>query len=157
MDAPHARTIERPGPLRELDSFDAPDYTDAYEISIVAVERRSAEQWVRAIFEGAPRWLRRFMVFGWRFGLLIRLTPAPARVLGWDIVEATDKWIVLESRSPFLTAHLITAVGDTTVIQSTSVRYERRAAALAWRPTVVLHRRILPYLVRHAVAHAPPR
>ncbi|HEY1828248.1 MAG TPA: hypothetical protein VGF87_09510 [Acidimicrobiales bacterium] len=157
MDAPQARTIERPEPMQALDTFETPDYTDAYEISIVAVEQRTAEQWVRAIFEDAPRWLVRFMMFGWRFGLLIRLTPAPEKVLGWDIVDATDKWIVLESRSPFLATHLITAVGDTTVIQSTSVRYDRRGAAVGWRPTVLLHRRILPYLVRHAVAQAPPR
>jgi hypothetical protein len=38
--------------------------------------------------------------------------------------------------------------------QSTLVRYDRPIAAVIWPPVSIIHRQIVPRLLRHAAAHA---
>lgn len=144
-----------PEAIREVDTLVDPDYTDAFQVSIVGVDARSPEQWARSTFEGAPMAVRWFLLAGWRMVLGLRLgpRPSPEHVLGWTILGRGAHWAMLELRSPLLTAHLVFWVDDARVVQSTFVRYERRVAAFVWPPVSIIHRRAIPYLLRHAVSH----
>ena len=65
------------------------DYTDSFEAPIATANDRTPEQWARAVFEHAPRPVRRLLVSGFRYGLGLRLgpRPSPEHVLGWEIVQ----------------------------------------------------------------------
>lgn len=103
----------------------------------------TAEQWARAVFEGAPPLLRRFIVFGWRHVLGLRLQPATAsdQVLGWAI-EATDSGpdtVTLAAESRLLRAENVVAVDETVVVWVTVVHYESRVARPLWAVASAVH------------------
>lgn len=127
-----------------------PDYAAAFEIT--GADGRSPEQWARAVWEGAPRGLRLLLVAGWTAGLGIRLGPrtTPVHVLGWPIVAAPEGTVVLEGRSPILTARNVVEVLDGCVRWTTFVRYERGLARAVWPVATVVHERVMPYLLRNA-------
>jgi Protein of unknown function (DUF2867) len=128
-------------------------YTDSFTEELSLGDRRSPEQCARAIFEGAPPALRWFMLVGFRFGLGLRLGPRPSseHVLGWSIVERGSNSVTVEARSWCLTSRLVFATGESRLSQSTYVRYDRPIARVIWPPVAVIHRRIVPRLVKHAV------
>jgi hypothetical protein len=132
------------------------DYTDSFEASVAAADHRTAEQWARAVFEGAPRPVRWFLVTGFRYGLGLRfaLRPPSEHVLGWAIIDRKPDSLTLESRSWFLTSRLVFEADAARVTQSTFVRYDKRIAAIIWPPVAILHRQIVPRLLRHAAARA---
>lgn len=144
-----------PGMILAVDTLHNPDYTDAHEASIVGVAARSPEQWARSTFEGAPLAVRWFLLVGWRTVLGLRLEPrsSPDRVLGWKIVDRGPNWVTLELCSGFLSAHLVFWADDSRVVQSTFVRYDRRMGAIVWPPVSIIHRRLLPYVLKRAVSH----
>ena len=129
-------------------------YSDSFEAELAPGDGRSPEQLTRAVFEGAPRPVRWFLLAGWRMVLCLRLgrRRSPAHVLGWAIDERALDSITLGARSWFLTARLVLRVDPSRVTQSTSVRYERPIAAAIWRPVSMLHRQIVPRLLRRAAA-----
>ena len=60
------------------------DYDDSFEASVAAANERTPEQWARAVFEDAPRFVRWFLLVGFRYGLNLwarRFALAPARRL----------------------------------------------------------------------------
>jgi hypothetical protein len=133
------------------------DYSDCFEAPITTADVRTPEQWARAVFEDAPRPVGCLLVIGFRYGLGLRFGPrtSPEHVLGWEIVDRQPDSITIESRSWFLTSRLVFRTEDSRVTQSTLVRYDKRAAALIWPPVSILHRQIVPRLLRHAAARAP--
>jgi hypothetical protein len=136
-------------------SVDNYDYTDSFEAEDARGDDRSPEQWARAVFEGAPTPMRWFLVAGFRFGLGLRFGPrrSPQHVLGWAIVERGTSSLTLEARSWLLTSRLVFQTEGSRLTQSTLVRYDRPIAAVIWPPVSILHRQIVPYLMRHAAAH----
>jgi hypothetical protein len=108
------------------------------------------------VFEDAPRLLRSFMVSGWIVGLGLRLGPRGSRsyVLGWSIVSNTPEVIVLGVGSFMITARLVVRVAESTVVHATFVRYERRPAKVIWPVAAVIHRRVIPFLLRNAAGRA---
>ncbi len=144
------------------------DYASAFALTLAVSPGRStpstrtaprtAEQWARAVFEGAPAALRWFIVFGWRFVLGLRLDPDSAadRVLGWT-VEATASapdTVTLAAASRFLRAENIVAVDEEVVVWVTVVRYESRAARPLWAVAAAIHHRTIPFLLGHAARAA---
>src|SRR2546423_4526826 len=75
-----------------LASSDVPaqeaDFACGYAIDVSADDDRSSEQWARSAWEGASAPMRRFIVFGWRYVLRLRLGPKHSadHILGWRIV-----------------------------------------------------------------------
>jgi hypothetical protein len=144
-----------PEGILTLGTLGDPSYTYACEITASATDSRSAEQWARAVFEGAPRLLRWFIVAGWIGGLGLRLGPrrSPAHVLGWKIVSRTPTTIVLGVESFVLSARLVVQVGDSQIVHATFVRYRRRPARILWAAAAPIHRRVVPYLLGRAARH----
>ena len=129
-----------------------PDYTAAFELVLPQPTTRSPEDWARAVFEGAPMALRRFIRAGWRFPLGFQLGPpgSPAHVLGSRIISADRTMIVLEQRSSLMTAHNIVFVERTRIVWTTLVRYQHPLARPLWSVSTALHHRILPRLLTRA-------
>jgi hypothetical protein len=157
--------VRSPGSIRArrvevtegLDNLVTPDYASAFEAKITPTDTRSPEQWVRAIFEDAPRALQWFVVAGWKYGLGFRLgpRPSPSHVLGWTILTATPEAITLEALSPLVTAHKVLRIESTRVVMTTFVRYERRPARTIWSAAAPVHHRTEPYLLGHAASRPP--
>lgn len=139
--------------VRAIDPLTDPDYTDAFEADTSSAKPRSPEQWARATFEDAPAAMRWFLRASWRAGLGLRLGPrhSPDHVLGWRILDRATTSVTLELRSWFLYCHLVFWLDATTLVFSTSIRYERTIGDIIWPPASILHRRIVPYVLKHAV------
>jgi len=153
----HPVDVRRIVPVKEPDVTGfRPDYTDAFEVSPPSPDRRSAEQWSRAVFEGAPRPVRWFLLTGWRGVLGLR--PGPQRtsghVLGWRIVSHRPDKVVLEMKSPIMTAGLVVRVSELKVQLSTNVLYAGRMGRPLWTIVGPIHRQALPYLLRRAASSA---
>jgi hypothetical protein len=127
-------------------------YASAFALALVgAAEPRPAEQWARAVFEGAPRLLRGFVLFGWRSFLRLRLQPLEAadQVLGWRLERhaAGPDTVTLAAASPLLRAENVVAADGTIVLWVTVVHFEGRAGRLLWTVASALHHVIIPYLL----------
>ncbi len=128
------------------------DSVVAFSIDVSHGDDRSAEQWARAAFEGAPTGLRWLMVAGWRLALGLRLGPLGSadHILGWSIAGRNQDETVLESRSSFVSAQNVFRREGTRLVWSTVVHYDRPIAKLIWPPVALLHCRIAPYTLRRA-------
>jgi hypothetical protein len=146
------RLAEVPEELVHASSLPDPAYKDAFAIDLASAAP-SAEGWARSVFEGAPVAVRWFMVVGWRFGLGLRLGPrTPEYVLGWRITGRDANSLTLEQKSWLLTAQLVCWTGNQGSMQATFVRYDSPAARWLWPTASLLHRRIVPYLLRRAAS-----
>jgi hypothetical protein len=131
------------------------DYEVAFAIDRPEGPRLSAEQWARAVFEGAPRAMRWFLIVGWTV-ITCRLKPrrSPIRVLGWHIEDVTPDTVVLVARAWVgLVSRLVVSVDVDKVTVASFVRYTGPVAQVAravWAGTVPLHERILPALLTSA-------
>jgi hypothetical protein len=153
-------TVARSGPAVSRFSAES-DYEVAFAISCSNGPRLSAEQWIRAIFEGAPRGMRWFLIVGWT-AITCRLKPrrSPTRVLGWHIEDVTQNELVLVARAWVgLVSRLVVAVDVDTVRLASFVRFTGPVAAVArmvWAGTTPLHERILPSLLTSAARRNQP-
>jgi hypothetical protein len=133
---------------------DRSDYTDAFEVSRPSPDMRSAEEWSRDVFEGAPRAVRWFLLAGWRVVLGLRPSPgwSADHVLGWRIVDHGRQRIGLERKSPIMTAGLVLRLSDSKAVLSTNVDYAGRMARLLWTFVGPIHRQAIPYLLKRAAS-----
>ncbi len=131
------------------------EYASAFALALDgAATPRRAEQWARAVFEGAPPLLRGVVLFGWRFFLRLRLQPLDAtdQVLGWRLQRgpAGADTVTLAAASPLLRAENIVAVDGSVVLWLTVVDFEGRTGRLLWTLASPLHHVVIPSLLRRA-------
>lgn len=142
-----------PGPVRALSSLPRPDYVDLFTLA-TNVEA-APEQWARAMFGSVPS---AGEVFIWRglLGLRLARDRPPATVAGWRITGRGPDWIRLEAASWFMTGNLLvqTAAGQVSLV--TFVHYDRPLGRLWWPPLSVIHRRLVPGVLRHAAGRLAP-
>lgn len=137
--------------LRALSRFPHTDYADTFEIAVTPV-RRTAEQWARAVFEGAPARLRMFVTFGWRV-LGVQLAPprVAGHVQGWRIVKNSPGAVVLQARSlAGLTARLVLQTDGSMLRFATFVRCDGLFGRAVWFGVAPLHRLIVSRLLGDA-------
>ena len=147
---------EVPEAIRSLDTLTSPDYADLFTAAASQATDWPAEQWARAVFEGAPAPMRLLIPFVHRvvLGLRLESRPSPDHLLGWRIAHREDSWVRMETGSWFMTPHLVLKVDEGRLSVATFIRYDRRLAALVWPPVSILHRRVGLVLLRH-VLRAP--
>jgi hypothetical protein len=143
---------EIPGSVRALSSLPDPDYADLFTLSTET--QATPEQWARAMFGDVPHGAELLI---WRGLLGLRLTRgrSPAAVAGWRIGGRGENWIRLEAASAFLTANLLVHTADERVSLGTFLRYDRCLGRGVWPPLSVIHRRLVPGVLRRAAAHSP--
>jgi hypothetical protein len=149
---PQTRSINADASLEALSELTGADYRYACQLTTHGDHVRTAEDWARAVFEGAPSAVRGFVVAGWVVGLRLQLgpRPSPSYVLGWSILSNTPETVVLATESPLLTARLVVQVQPQAVVHATFVGYKRRLARVFWAVAAPIHRLTIPYLLRHA-------
>jgi hypothetical protein len=134
-------------------------YQVAFGVAISDSRSRSAEEWIRATFEDAPRRWRWFLVFGWT-AITCRLRPgrSPSRVLGWQVEQSTPNVAVIAVRAWVgLTSRIVTLVEADRVTLSSFVEFSGPTAPVArvvWAMTIPLHERVLPHLLTAAARRA---
>ena len=130
------------------------DYTDLFSLRTDTVA--SPEQWARAMFGDVPSRGERFI---WRglLGLRLARGRSPATVAGWRIAERGADWIRLEAASWFLTGNLVVRAADGQVSLRTLLRYDRPVGRLWWPPLAVVHRSLVPGVLRAAAGRVQRR
>jgi hypothetical protein len=130
-------------------------YSSAFATTPVDGDRRTAEQWGRAMFEGAPLVVRWAVQLGWRFVMGFRLGPrfSPGHVLGWTVESTAPDALVLGVSSPRATARKVVRVEPAGVTATTFVRFDRPSGRVVWAAITPVHHVMEPYFLRHAAAH----
>ena len=93
-----------------------------------------AEAWARAAFEQGSRRDVDSKQLAWRRLLQLRLGPfdAPDRVAGWDIIDNTDRRLVLGAESWHLTARLVFESDESGGGVTTRVTYKNLLGQAVW-------------------------
>ena len=141
---------DMPPSIRSLITVDRPDYTDVFVVSTGSEPDRSPEEWARAAVEAtglAGQFLWRVVL-----GLRLKLGPSPDHVGGWGVSGRGDNWLRLEARSWFLTAQIIVRLSDGEVAVGTVLQHDRFVGGLIWPPMSIVHRQVMPRLLRQAFA-----
>jgi hypothetical protein len=151
--SPRAHRVVVPESARPIST---PDYASAFALTIPDADPHTAEQWARTTFEGAPKALRWFLLFGWTTVLRLRLgpRPSPEHVLGWTITAAAPGTVTLEVSSALITARKVIDVGPTQVTMTTVVHYERPLGRLVWSSLAPVHHLTEPLLLTRAGRNA---
>ncbi|MBY8871770.1 hypothetical protein K7640_07935 [Micromonospora sp. PLK6-60] len=142
--------VERlPASVRTLSTLSRIDYADYFVLPTDAAA--TAERWARAMFGDKPDAIELFL---WRglLGLRLRRTGSADTVAGWQIGERADDCVRLEATSWFLAANLVVQATGDSVALGTFLRYDRWLAHLVWSPLSVLHRQLVPGLLRKAAS-----
>jgi hypothetical protein len=115
-------------------------YREAFAISTDA--HRRPEDWARLMLEGAQPRKRRAMLRTWALlGVKLADLTADGQVLGWTVRHSDDDVVVLEVTARIgLTARLVLATNERTLVQAMVVRYDRRLGRLTWLAVAPLHR-----------------
>lgn len=137
--------------VRALSRFPHIDYADTFEAGTGGVAR-SAEQWARAMFEGAPVGTRTFLVRTWPlFGVRLGPLRTAEHVLGWRIVKNTPDFVVLQLRSAAgVTIRLVVQAGRDSVLAGTFVRCEGLPSRVLWFAVAPIHRLVMSRLLGEA-------
>jgi hypothetical protein len=126
-----------------------PDYVDCVAVAN-SVTDRSPEEWARATVEDVSPW-GRFIAWRVLCGLRLESRSSPEHIAGWKIADRGDNWIRLEAASWFMTAQIVFLVGEARVSLLTFVRYDHPVGALVWPAVSIIHRRVLPDVLRGGV------
>jgi hypothetical protein len=128
------------------------DHRDAVAVAVAAADHRTPEQWLRSTFEDAPLPLRGAIRVGWRFGLLLQLTPgrSPTTVLGWRVVASDADAVRVDAQSVLMTARLVLRLAEGAAVLTTNVCFSRPLARPIWTMALPVHRLLVPYLLGRA-------
>jgi hypothetical protein len=138
-----------PEGIRSLGAMDSPDYVDLSTVTVGATDR-SPEEWARALLEVTPT--GRSAPVLWRaLGLRLGPSNSPDYVQGWKIPDRGDDWVRIQAASWFMTAHAVVQFDDGRLSVALFVRYDQPIAAFVWPPVSVMHRRVMPVLLRQTL------
>lgn len=139
-----------------LSGAEAPDYRDAFEVSLDKPDARTAEQWARAALEHAPTAVRWVVLIAHRGVLRLRLGPmsSPEYVLGWKIPACQPDKIELATDGPVMRGLIVGyRISPTTTQIETLLYFHRRPLGRAiWAVVGPVHRRVAPLLLRRAAS-----
>ena len=128
----------------------AGDYAAGWALAPVDAARGPGD-WARDTFEGAPGVVRTVLLWGWRWGLGLRLDPGNrSTVLGWRITRRTADGVTVSAASRLLTASNEVIVEGSSVTWTTRVTCRNRGGAVLWRLAAPLHEALLPRLLTEA-------
>jgi hypothetical protein len=135
------------------------DYEDAFRIDTPAQE--SPEAWMRAIIEGAPRWLRLPWINLLGRGILhAQIGPmhAPGYVLGWKVLlDRPNVFVVGLDGADGFRARLITLTPPDRVVFATQIQSGSLLMRTFWPAIRPGHRCFAPFLLNRAGVHITDR
>lgn len=129
------------------------DYEDAFLLDIGSADHWTAEQWARAVLEGAPTKIRRGLRRAWTL-LGLRLEPAASAipaVLGWRIHRRTPEMVLLGADSRFgMSGQLLVMVDGQSLVFATFAQQTNPLLRAIWIKIIPRHVRIVSYLLHRA-------
>ncbi len=134
------------------------DYQSAFSVNTDPADRRSAEQWARAMYESPPTAERLIVWYGWKT-LTARLGPYPStdHILGYRIqanerayIRFSVEWVL------GLACDLVLHLGPEAAVLATFVELKRPAAKIVWPMAVPVHERIVPRWLSRAARTEKP-
>jgi hypothetical protein len=154
-----ARRVDVPEHILTSDNLDEPNFTCAFEIDKEPSDTRTAEEWMRAMLEGAGFALRSFILSGWAGALRLRLGPRPstAYILGWKILSTMAMKVTIGVEGSMLSAHQVVQCQDSKVVHVTIIHFNRSTAKAVWAIAAPIHVRTIPHLMTQARARNSPR
>jgi len=146
-----------PDEILALSPMTDPDYVDVFSMDR-GLPGRSPEQWARAMFGNVPSRTERVI---WRgvLGFGLSRGRSPDTVGGWRIGGRGPDWIRVETASASLAANMLVQTGGGAVAWTTCLRFDRPLGRVIWTPASVVHRRLVPGVLRAAAVRldAGPR
>jgi hypothetical protein len=155
-DPTPAHEIAVPPEVRGRSTLTRVDYENAVLAEIDPADGSTAEEWARAILEGAPAPMRAALTGGWaRLGLLLGPEHSEQHVLGWAVRPADPGAVLLRVGSPDgLHAQLLIEHRPGAVLIVSFVQHDGDAARTAWAEVEGLHAPVVCQLLDEAVARA---
>jgi len=152
------RQVELPAEARALSTLARIDYCDAFLVAAGRDQGGTAEQWARAVLEGAPPATRKALSRGW-FALGLRLGPVQSgeRVLGWEVRRSTPGTALLGADGRLgLAGELLFLRQQDRLLYATFVQQDNPAACAVWAGTSARHRQIVSGLLEQAIPPEAP-
>jgi hypothetical protein len=139
------REISLPPTARAHSTLAHVDYEDAFLLDTGPDQGRTAEQWARAMLEGAPASFRRSAPRAWHaLGLRHGSTSSDEFVLGWPVRRSTPDVALLGARSRVgMPAELLFERRGDTLLFATLVQHDNPVARAVWAVIGRPHRRIV--------------
>ena len=135
------RQVSLPPAARAATTLDRVDYADAFVLTTGPASGRTAEEWARAMLEGAPAAVRDSLRRGW-FALGLRLGPTGSErfVLGWELRRSTPDMALLGARSRIgMPAELLFERRDGDLLFATLVQHRNPLVRAVWAAVEPLH------------------
>jgi Protein of unknown function (DUF2867) len=139
-----------PDDARRLSTLLRVDYEDAFVVD--ADDQRTAEQWVRAVFNDAPLAVRARLVSGWTgLGLNLAGPSSARRVLGWKVQHSSPNVMLLAADSMLgLQAELLFRTEPRGLLFATLIQQNNPAARALWVRITPTHQKIVRSLLEGA-------
>lgn len=117
------------------------DYADTFEVDVNRPRDRSAEEWMRAILEGAPLRMRFQLLSAWSaIGLKLRVPGSDRSILGWDIRAGDDDFVLLGASSRIgMPGELLLHRQENGLLFATFVRHDNSVARTMWAAIEASH------------------
>lgn len=142
--------IELPVEGRALCTLPRVDYVDSFHLTSLRAGTRTAEEWARAMLEGAPPGMRTALRRGWlALGLRVGPRDDPRRVLGWEIQRSTPEFAVLGANSVAgMDAQLLFKREHDALLFATTLKLSNPVVRVLWGMFSPQHRRVVRQLLR---------
>ena len=150
------REIALPRAARALTTLPQLDYHDTFVFDLPRTEDRTAEQWARAMLEGASDATRAGLRAGWlALGLKLGPEEAKDRVLGWEVRRSTPEVLILSGESHLgMRGELLFQRRKRTLLFATFLVHTNDVARTVWAGAAPMHRKIVRRLLEQAVRRA---
>jgi hypothetical protein len=135
------RQVAVPPAARARSTLAHVDYDDAFVVDIRAAQSRTAEEWARAIVEGAPASVQRQLRRGWTaLGLKLGPTRSDHFLLGWEVRRSTPDLVLLGAGSRIgMPAELLLERRQRSLLFATLVQHDNVIASAVWAATEPVH------------------
>jgi hypothetical protein len=146
-----AQQVSMLAEVRAVSSLRA-DYEDCFVVDAGPDRDRTAEEWARAMLEGAPLEVRRGLRRGWRLlGLRLGSPRAGDRVLGWEIRRSEPDVVVLAGESLLgFRAELLCLRRGESLVFATFVEQRTLLSRLVWSWLAPIHQKVVQSLLTRA-------
>jgi hypothetical protein len=158
VTTPRVRQIEVPREAGALTTLSRVDYRDAFLVDVGRVAERTAEQWTRAVVEGAPADVRCTLQSGWAaLGLQLDAAASDRLVLGWPIRDSTREFVLLGARSDIgMEGELLFMRKQHDLLFATFIRLDSDRARATWSEIEPAHAPIVRRILEDASRRCRP-
>jgi hypothetical protein len=139
-----------PADARALSTLARVDYEDAFIVD--SPGERTAEQWLRAVFNDAPIAVRARLVSGWTgLGLKLGAPRSGRHVLGWKVRQSSPSVVLLAADSLLgLQAELLFRTEPRGLLFATLIQQNNPAARAVWVRITATHQEVVRSLLDDA-------